>query len=691
MNRSLLLGLWATALLWPFVHSGGYADASVLALTPLLLELAENWRHWVLRLIHWGAVLYLQLCLAWGRWASIRYMAAALHQVTHKLATLPPSRWTHISAHLGTPVILIGCLLGWLLFRPCKNYASVLTLLVAGIVLIGLGHAVWGLPAEFPLAAYLIVGMIILISVHHSESGGTGVDIARRPVVNTLAAVVVLVPLAIGFELPARPPVDLANLFPGRLSSFGTTSATTGYGNGVTEIDHSLVPSDAPVFVAHSDVPYYWQAATYNTFNGLGWSNKGRSSTFEQLAGGSDVPILSPYFEGNNVIQVSTTISDASSRPLTNLFYTGDPLKFSVTATVHARSGRIDVNGVRSYRLTALEPLDNPARLRAQRRGSTPRDLAIDLEVPSNLSPKVQQLAQRVAQGLNGTYTIATAIKHYLDSHDRYSYQVGPAAHDIVNEFLFVDRQGYCDQFSTSFIMMMRSLGIPARWVVGYDPGTYVSSRGGYLIRQVDAHSWAEIWINGAGWVPFDPTPGFNFPSYSRSSATSSTKPTITTRTPTTPTAAYTPPSSLNADAHLRKISSPLGPRNVHHPASANVGDDVLGALALLVLVSALVWGWRRHRTANETVRQWVDLQRVSRRSFGASEWESDSPREWGRVWTRRFPSDSALIWPLVRLFEQSFYSKRPLSAQEEAEAKRLWRTLRGRARRLHRSNRVST
>jgi hypothetical protein len=317
--------------------------------------------------------------------------------------------------------------------------------------------------------------------------------------------------------------------------------------------------------------------------------------------------------------------------------------------------------------------------------------LRVDLELPSNLSPRVKQLAEHLASGVSGPFNVATLIKHYLDTHYRYSYQVRTATHDVVNEFLFVDHQGYCDQFSTSFIMMMRSLGIPARWVVGYDSGTYVESRGGYLVRQVDAHSWAQIWINGAGWVSFDPTPGFSFPDYSTASTSNGSPPIATTSTPATPKKAIapSPSSSQNADAHLRKIPIPSSPRRAHLGASGRSNEYGVAIVILAIIGAALLWRWRKRTPSeNQTFKQWADVQRVSRRSFGA-QWRLNSPREWGQSWTGLFPNDSALIWPLVQLFETSFYSREQLTPDEVAEVKRIWHILKGRARRLRRSMRA--
>ncbi|WP_298208598.1 transglutaminase domain-containing protein [Ferrimicrobium sp.] len=685
MKRPLLLGLWATALFWPFVHSGGYTDSFALAMTPLLLALAEAWPHWLPRLVSWIVLLYLQLCLAWSRWVTLHQLWQALRYVAHQSITLPLHRWTQISAHNATPLVLVGVLLGWLLFRRCRNYHRALTLLVVGTVVICAAHAIWGLAAEFPLASYLLVGLIILMSTHQREVGGDRTSVSRRTPVNVLATVVLLVPLVIGFELPSHPPVHLGDL----LTDFGTgssvNSAVTGYGSGITQINHSLVPSQAPVFVAHTTTSYYWQGATYNTFNGLSWSNRGSKSVFEHLAGGSDVPIIKPYFEGNQDVLIHVTIADASPQAMTRLFYTGAPLKFSVTSIVHARSSRIDVKGVRAYRLTAFEPLYSSADIANRTYSVAPRSLRKDLEVPDNLSPQVKRLAKRLVTGTSGPFDAAETIKRYLDAHYRYSYKVRPSDQDAVNQFLFVNRQGYCDQFSTAFIMMMRSLGVPARWVVGYAPGTYSKKHHGYLVRQVDAHSWAQIWINGIGWVPFDPTPGFNFPTYSSPALLHKALPTSAVTSPSVARPAPTPPSSLNADAHLRKIPSPRRPKRVPQASTASADEITIAALVIATL-GALLWlSRKRAARRSETMRIWVDIQRESRRRLGAHS-RSYSPREWGQSWIKRFPHDDGLIRSLVRLLDQSFYSQKPLSPNEETEAKRLWETLRSRARRLHRS-----
>jgi hypothetical protein len=82
---------------------------------------------------------------------------------------------------------------------------------------------------------------------------------------------------------------------------------------------------------------------------------------------------------------------------------------------------------------------------------------------------------------------------------------------DYVDQFLFETKVGYCDNFSTSMVVLLRAAGIPARWAKGYTEGERTSLRGDsvYKVTNNNAHSWVEVYFPGMGWVPFEPTKGF--------------------------------------------------------------------------------------------------------------------------------------------------------------------------------------
>ena len=87
-----------------------------------------------------------------------------------------------------------------------------------------------------------------------------------------------------------------------------------------------------------------------------------------------------------------------------------------------------------------------------------------------------------------------------------YSLSPPPLARDSVDDFLFGTREGYCEHFASAFAVMMRSAGIPARVVTGYQGGTYNRVGQYWLVRNSDAHAWTEVWLQGRGWVRVDPT-----------------------------------------------------------------------------------------------------------------------------------------------------------------------------------------
>ena len=98
------------------------------------------------------------------------------------------------------------------------------------------------------------------------------------------------------------------------------------------------------------------------------------------------------------------------------------------------------------------------------------------------------------------------AVEHHLA--DGFTYSERPPTHEYPLEaFLFEDKIGYCQQFSGAMALMLRMSGIPARVVSGFSPGSLNRDTGEYRVRDLDAHSWVEVYFTDIGWVTFDPTP----------------------------------------------------------------------------------------------------------------------------------------------------------------------------------------
>jgi transglutaminase-like putative cysteine protease len=129
------------------------------------------------------------------------------------------------------------------------------------------------------------------------------------------------------------------------------------------------------------------------------------------------------------------------------------------------------------------------------------------LQLANSISPRVQGLAARWRQSARGDAEVVKAALAYFRT-EKFFYTLEPPAfeEDPVAEFLFEARRGYCEHYASAFVTLMRSAGIPARIVTGYQGGE-LNPAGNYLIvRQLDAHAWAEVWLPGQGWARVDPT-----------------------------------------------------------------------------------------------------------------------------------------------------------------------------------------
>jgi len=122
---------------------------------------------------------------------------------------------------------------------------------------------------------------------------------------------------------------------------------------------------------------------------------------------------------------------------------------------------------------------------------------------------RVLALARELTQAAPTPYDRTVAIESYLRTFP-YTLEVEPPprGRDVVDYFLFTAQQGYCDYYATSMVVLARAAGLPARLVVGYANGDYNSPTAEYIVRQEDAHSWAEVYFSGIGWVEFEPTAG---------------------------------------------------------------------------------------------------------------------------------------------------------------------------------------
>jgi transglutaminase-like putative cysteine protease len=144
------------------------------------------------------------------------------------------------------------------------------------------------------------------------------------------------------------------------------------------------------------------------------------------------------------------------------------------------------------------EPLDGIERLRY-------------LTLPRQLPDRALRLARDWTRGLHSPREMAESIEHHLRTEYRYDLDSpSGAAKNPLDHFLFESKRGHCEFYSTAMAVLLRAVGVPTRNVTGFVGGTYNRFGRFYAVRQGDAHSWVEVYLDGVGWTPFDPTPPAN-------------------------------------------------------------------------------------------------------------------------------------------------------------------------------------
>lgn len=130
------------------------------------------------------------------------------------------------------------------------------------------------------------------------------------------------------------------------------------------------------------------------------------------------------------------------------------------------------------------------------------------LQLPGDMPARIRDLAATWTEGAKSDFQKAKAIEKKLRTEFKYDLSSPSGEADQpLDHFLFESKAGHCEYYSTAMAVMLRSLGIPSRNVTGFIGGTYNKYGNFYAVRQGDAHSWVEGYIEGSGWLTFDPTP----------------------------------------------------------------------------------------------------------------------------------------------------------------------------------------
>lgn len=330
------------------------------------------------------------------------------------------------------------------------------------------------------------------------------------------ASVVALAALLLGTLIgPRLPGADDEELFYWRSRSDPTRTVVSPF----VEIGDRLVQQqDVDLFTVTAEQPAYWRVAGLDTYNAdeAAWSTRLR---FENADG--PLPGERSSARESVVLTQSITIQNLSAIWLPAAFAPSrivdspeDVTWNTDTASLAISRGDEDEDRTSdglSYQVESVLPVFNPATLRAAGDTITPEIAERYLAFPEDLSPRVINEARVITEGATTRFDQALALQNYFRQFD-YSLSLGQRIGDPIEQFLD-ERVGFCQQFSGTFALMARSLGIPTRVAVGFTWGDPIpGEENTYQVTGRHTHAWPEVWFEGLGWVAFEPTPGRGAP-----------------------------------------------------------------------------------------------------------------------------------------------------------------------------------
>ncbi|GGJ97517.1 hypothetical protein GCM10007063_19820 [Lentibacillus kapialis] len=308
----------------------------------------------------------------------------------------------------------------------------------------------------------------------------------------------------------------------------GTGIQKVGYGENDSQLGGSFVQDYTPVFQAAAKDEHYWRVETKDVYTGKGWE-KSAEPQYELMSGEQvNMQTFSPDVETE---EYDTMLDFHDDSNMEKLVYPYGISKVESEQSFHLRTdfdhGEIITErnhqrlNLDQYTITYQSPSFAIDKLREVRPEDDPRKIKDRYtQLPDQLPDRIGELAADITEKDDNRYDKARSIESYFGQNG-YTYQISNVPvpkedQDYVDQFLFDSKAGYCDNYSTSMVVMLRSLDIPARWAKGFTSGEVIKNGDTtddydiYEITNANAHSWPEVYFPGSGWVPFEPTQGFS-------------------------------------------------------------------------------------------------------------------------------------------------------------------------------------
>ncbi|WP_088007468.1 DUF4129 domain-containing transglutaminase family protein [Indiicoccus explosivorum] len=397
-------------------------------------------------------------------------------------------------------------------FSPYSGDAAIIRIMVIGLMLAGLLHlARWLENHRIPIQQEAVVGWLLPLFL----------------MVGTSAAAALLLPKADAIW-PDPVPYFTSYAEGGSMAPGKPPVGKIGYDQDDSQLGGSFIGDDTVVFRAEAGSGQYWKIESKDIYTSKGWELSDIAA--EPLLYGDQEEIVFDIEPGNEEEETAFIAMGDERFPF--VLYPYGTKSFSMEEPAEYRYNPADQR-IGTYRAgSTFEPYmyeisySEPSYSLKALRATSLEDLSMDalpegydryLQLPETLPQRVRDLAIGITADEESLYEKAQAIERYFASgeftYSQTNVPVPGEGQDYVDQFLFETKIGYCDNFSTSMVVMLRSIGIPARWVKGFAEGEEIGSvddRELFEVTNNNAHSWVEAYMPGVGWVMFEPTIGFS-------------------------------------------------------------------------------------------------------------------------------------------------------------------------------------
>lgn len=618
------------------------------------------------------------LDVAWSTFGSIRAPAEPLDGYV-------------ISAAVG--FWLIAFLSDWAALRLRSPLEAVLP----STVMFGFGAVMSRGPfRETAIAVWLPAVLVFFVAAQIDRRDATGswlAGTARRGRAVLVRDGVVAVAAISGFGLLIGP------MLPGARSEALVDIAHLGEGGDGTrvtisplvQIQSRLVDlADTEVFTVRSAQRDYWRIISLDAFDGATW---GLRADFEEVGGTlpSNVPVgtVTDVVTQQFAIQALDSVwMPAAYEPRRIVDTSGAQLDYHAGLSTFVVPRGTATGGL-AYTVESAVPRRDPDLLRAAA-PADPLVFATELALPAAFSPALAAEARRIVGSETQPYAQSLLLQSYFREGFEYDLDVAKGQGiGRMEDFVFDVRSGYCEQFAGTFAAFARVVGLPSRVAVGFTPGDYDAASDVYRVRGVHAHAWPEVWIAGAGWVRFEPTPNRGAPGdegytgVREQQATPTLAPVPTTTTTALDgdsTATTVRPVEVVPDAGAGAATADSDSGSAT-PWPRRLAVAVAVTLGTVVALAAFTW-WRhnsRRRRATQPAERievaWIEFCEAAALVDLAPD-DAETPIEYSTRIERRLGSTAPHLRRLAAHATRARYSHRRPSDEIVADACTLSDTL---------------